>query len=147
MTLFDPEHGLPIALTIRIAVIAIALVSARRGGLSRQIAFLGSALASIVTALTGAHVLYAGSSVHGTLFVHAASRLSLTYAVDGLSAWFLLVLSTLAIPIAIFSIGYAGHPHYHVGRCSWLLRSTCCWAPWRWSSRQTTRSRSCLPRS
>ncbi|MDP9324701.1 MAG: hydrogenase 4 subunit B, partial [Acidobacteriota bacterium] len=37
----------------------------------------------------------------------------MTYAVDGLSAWFLLVLSTLAIPIAIFSIGYAGHPHYH----------------------------------
>jgi hydrogenase-4 component B len=112
MTLFDPEHGLPIALTIRLAVIAIALVSAQRAVLSRQVAFLGSALASVVTALTGAYVLYAGSSVHGTLFVHGASRLSLTYAVDGLSAWFLLVLSILAITIAIFSIGYVGHPHY-----------------------------------
>ena len=112
MTPFDPENGLPIALMIRIAVIAIALVSARRGSLARQVAFLGSALASVVTALTGAHVLYAGSSVHGAWLVHRASGLSLTYAVDGLSAWFLLVLSTLAIPIAIFSIGYVGHPHY-----------------------------------
>jgi hydrogenase-4 component B len=34
----------------------------------------------------------------------------LTYAVDGLSAWFLLVLSVLAVSIAIFSIGYVSHP-------------------------------------
>ena len=30
---------------------------------------------------------------------------------DGLSAWFLVVLSVLAVPIALFSIGYVGHSH------------------------------------
>ena len=39
------------------------------------------------------------------------SSLSAT-RIDGLSAWFLLVLSTLAIPIAIFSIGYVAHGHF-----------------------------------
>ena len=46
----------------------------------------------------------------GVLFVHHASGFSLDYSIDPLSAWFLIVLSTLAVPIAIFSIGYARHP-------------------------------------
>ena len=43
------------------------------------------------------------------LFVHHASGFSLDYSIDPLAAWFLIVLSTLALPIAIFSIGYARH--------------------------------------
>jgi hydrogenase-4 component B len=46
------------------------------------------------------------------LFVHHASGFSLGYSIDGLSAWFLLVLSVVAIPIAIFSLGYLGGPHW-----------------------------------
>ena len=44
---------------------------------ARQVAFLGSAIASVVTGLTAAHVLRTGSAVHGVLFVHRASGFSL----------------------------------------------------------------------
>ena len=40
---------------------------------------------------------------------HAASGFRLGFAVDRLSAWFLLVLALLAIPIAIYSLGYVAH--------------------------------------
>ncbi len=72
--------------------------------------FLGSAAASLVTGLLAADALRAGAALEGDLFVHRASGLRLSYAIDGLAAWFLLVLALLAIPIAIYSIGYAGHP-------------------------------------
>ena len=40
------------------------------------------------------------------LVLHRASGLSLSIAVDGLSAWFLLVLAILAVPVAVYSLGY-----------------------------------------
>jgi hydrogenase-4 component B len=109
MTPFDPGSGLRVALALRIAVIALTLLAARRTTVCRLVGFIGSALASLVTAATAVAMLQAGASRHGELFLHRASQFSLTYTVDGLSAWFLIVLSTLAIPIAIFSIGYFAH--------------------------------------
>jgi hydrogenase-4 component B len=109
---FDPAIGLPLALALRIAVGALTLLSARRPRAARWVAFVGSAVASLATGLLAASVLVAATPIEGTLFLHRASGLALTYALDGLSAWFLLVLSALAVPIAIFSIGYFGHPHY-----------------------------------
>ena len=106
------DVGLPLALAIRIAVVTIAVLAGRRRRLTRRVAFVGAAVASIVTAATSVTVLYTGHAAHGAWLVHRASGLSLTYAVDGLSAWFLIVLSALAIPIAIFSIGYFAHPHF-----------------------------------
>jgi hydrogenase-4 component B len=109
VTPFDPADGLPAALVLRIGIIAVTLLASRRPRVARQVAFLGSAIASVLTCLTAAHVLRAGSSVHGVLLVHRASGFALTYSIDGLSAWFLAVLSILAVPIAVFSIGYIGH--------------------------------------
>ncbi len=111
MTPFDLTDGLPAALVLRIGVIAVTLLASRRTHVARHVAFLGSATTSIVTFLTAAQVLRAGSSVHGVLAVHQASGFVLTYTVDGLSAWFLMVLSVLAVPIAVFSIGYIGQSH------------------------------------
>jgi Ni,Fe-hydrogenase III small subunit/NAD-dependent dihydropyrimidine dehydrogenase PreA subunit len=108
MTLFDSAGGLPMALALRIGIIVVTLLLSRQRQVARQVAFLGSALASGVTWLTAANVLRAGSSVHGVLLVHEASGFVLTYTVDGLSAWFLVVLSVLAVPIALFSLGYVG---------------------------------------
>jgi hydrogenase-4 component B len=112
MTPFDPADGLPAALAFRIGIVAVTLLLSRRSRVARLVAFLGSAMASVVTGLTAADVLRVGSSVHGVLLVHQASGFALTYTVDGLSAWFLVVLSVLAVPIAIFSIGYIGHSHF-----------------------------------
>jgi len=112
MTTPVTDIGLPLALAIRIAVVTIAVLAGRRRRLTRRVAFVGAAVASMVTAATSVTVLYTGDAAHGAWLVHRASGLSLTYAVDGLSAWFLIVLSAIAIPVAIFSLGYVAHPHY-----------------------------------
>ena len=105
---------LPLALAIRAAIVLVTVLLAPRAGLARRVSFLASAAASAVTALGAAQVLRTGSAAHGTLFVHRASGWSLGFTVDTLSAWFLLVLSLVAIPIAIYSLGYA--PHGAAGR-------------------------------
>jgi len=106
----DPALGLPAALGLRLAAAGLTIVAARRPRLAAWVAFGGAILASAVTGLTAAAGLAAGAPVRGVLLLHRASGLSLTFAVDGLSAWFLLVLSIVAIPVALFSIGYVGHP-------------------------------------
>jgi hydrogenase-4 component B len=103
---------LAVALAGRIALALLAVVLARRHRAARLTAFGGSMLASIATGAMAVSVLRAGVPLQGVLAVHGASGLSLSYAVDGLSAWFLLVLAVLAIPIALFSIGYVGHPPF-----------------------------------
>jgi hydrogenase-4 component B len=103
--------SLPLALAFRLGVIALTLVAARRAGLARRVAFIGSALASVASGLVAVQVLSGGVPAQGRLLVHQASGFTLTYAIDGLSAWFLLVLATLAVPIALFSIGYVGHAY------------------------------------
>ncbi|RPI55503.1 MAG: hypothetical protein EHM55_07650, partial [Acidobacteria bacterium] len=110
MTLVEPSSVLPIALALRMLVVAATLVLWRRRHLARQVAFVGSALASVVTGSVAVAVLQARAPVNGTLLVHRASAIALGYSIDGLGAWFLLVLSMLAVPIAIFSIGYIAHP-------------------------------------
>jgi len=107
---FDSAIGLPTALALRLAIVAATLLLWRRTPAARHVAFLGSAGASLVTGLLAAGVLASGASVDGAGFVHDASGFRLSYAVDGLSAWFLLVLSLVGIPIALFSIGYVGFP-------------------------------------
>src|SRR5687767_13781633 len=101
--------SLPLALAIRAAIVLVTILLATRTGLARRVSFLGSAVASVVTALGAAQVLLTGSPAQGTLLVHRASGWTLGYSVDALSAWFLLVLSVVAIPIAVYSLGYATH--------------------------------------
>ena len=111
MTLFDPATGLPVALALRLGIASATLLVSRRSSAARRVAFLGSAIVSVLIGLMAVHVLRTGSPVHGILLTHRASGFSLGYTVDGLSAWFLLVLAVLAAPIAIFSIGYVGDRH------------------------------------
>jgi hydrogenase-4 component B len=112
MTASALSAALPAALVIRLAVVALTLSCGHRPRLARRLAFAGAAVASGLTGAAAAAVLYTGSPSHGTWLVHGASGLSLTYAVDGLSAWFLMVLAGTAIPVAVFSLGYFAHPHY-----------------------------------
>jgi hydrogenase-4 component B len=62
-----------------------------------------------VTGALAVHVLAAGQGVSAELLRHAASGFSLTFTVDRLSAWFLLVLALLDIPIAAYAVAYLGH--------------------------------------
>ena len=111
MPFIDPSSGMPAALVLRLATVVLTLLAWRWGSLARAVAFSGSAAASLLTGLTAMHVLLGGSTISGVLLVHSASAISFGYTVDPLAAWFLLVLSILAIPIALFSVGYVSHPH------------------------------------
>jgi hydrogenase-4 component B len=105
----DAAAWLPAALALRLGSIALALIFARRPGASRVAALGGSCLASLVTGMLAVHVLTTGQSIHGELLQHAASGFSIGFAVDRLSAWFLLVLALLAVPVAVYSVAYLGH--------------------------------------
>ena len=109
MGVAEPAAWLPAALALRLGSVALALALAGRPGRSRQAAFTGSCLASLLTAAVAINVLATGAPLHGELLWHAASGLALGFTVDQLSAWFLLVLALLAIPIAVYSVAYVGH--------------------------------------
>jgi hydrogenase-4 component B len=107
--MIDPALGVGAVVVVRVAVVVVALLVRRRRELVRRIVFGGAALASAISGLTAAVALRSGEIWRGAVFVHHASGFSLDYAIDPLSAWFLIVLSVLAVPIGIFSIGYTRH--------------------------------------
>ena len=112
MALPDPAAALRTAIAIRLAAVAAAALLRRRPAAARRVAFIASAVASVLTGLAASRVLLGGAPVHAVLLVHHASNLAFTATIDGLGAWFLLVLSMLAAPIAIFSLGYIADPHF-----------------------------------
>jgi hydrogenase-4 component B len=107
----DPANAIPIAFAVRIVTTLLSLLTSRRTALARRVALLGSVVASLITGLTAVGVLASGVRIGGELLVHTASRFALSYTVDGLAAWFLLVLACLAAPIAVFNLAYLDHPH------------------------------------
>jgi len=112
MTPFDPGESLRAVLALRVVIVVLTLLLASRPRTARLMGLIGSAFASLVTLTAAVATLVAGGSSQGELFVHGASQFAFGYRLDGLSAWFLIVLSTLAIPIAIFSIGYLSDHHF-----------------------------------
>jgi hydrogenase-4 component B len=110
MILSNASLGVDTVMAVRLAGIVLAILLQRRTELVRRIVFGSAALASTLTGLIAVAVLRSGDVWQGVFLVHRASGLSLVYAIDPLSAWFLLVLSAIAVPIAMFSIGYVRHP-------------------------------------
>jgi len=100
---------IPLAFAVRLGTVALALALAGRARWCRLSAFVGSVVASFLTAAVAASVVVTGVPRLGVLLRHDASGLSFSYAVTPLSAWFLLVLGVLAIPAAVYSIGYLSH--------------------------------------
>jgi hydrogenase-4 component B len=105
----DPAAWLPAALALRLGSIGLALGLARRPSASRWAALGGSCLASLLTGALAWSTLATGDVSAGSLLTHPASGFVLGYSVDRLSAWFLLVLAVLAVPTAVYSLGYFGH--------------------------------------
>jgi hydrogenase-4 component B len=100
---------LPAMLVVRLVTVAATATAARRPRACRWIAFGGAIAASIMTLAIAARVLASGQPTEGVLLRHAASGIVLGYAANPLSAWFLLVLSLIALPVAVYSIGYFAH--------------------------------------
>jgi hydrogenase-4 component B len=89
--------------------IAATLAAARHRAVSRWAALGGSIAASAATLSAAVSVLSSGRSIDGVLLRHAASGMVFGYSVGPLSAWFLMVLGVVAIPVALYSIAYFAH--------------------------------------
>jgi hydrogenase-4 component B len=100
---------LPLALVVRLIAVVVTLGLARHARISRVVALVGSIIASGLTLTVAASVLASGAAVDGVLARHAASGIVLAYSVTPLSAWFLVTLGALAIPVAFYSIEYFAH--------------------------------------
>ena len=101
--------GVPAAMMIRLASTAASFAFARQPRLARGAALGGSILASTITAAVALQVLSSGTPVGGMLARHAPSGIVLGYSVTPLSAWFLMVLGIIAVPIALYSAAYFAH--------------------------------------
>jgi len=100
---------LPLAFAVRLGSVAVSLSLAGRPRWCRSAAFSGSVIASVLTGVAALAVVSGGGSTQGVLLSHATTGLSFGYAITPLSAWFLLVLALLAVPIAAYSVAYLGH--------------------------------------
>jgi hydrogenase-4 component B len=103
------RDSLPLAFAVRLGAVALSLAFAGRPRWCRASAFAGSVVASSLTAAVAVAVVLTGVSRQGMLLRHDASGISFGYSVTPLSAWFLLVLALLAIPTAVYSVGYLSH--------------------------------------
>lgn len=101
--------GLPAAFLIRLLTAGATIVLARRPVPCLRVAIAGAMLASILTVTTAVSVIASGQPVEGVLLEHAASGIVFDYAVTPLSAWFLMVLGVIALPIALYSAAYFPH--------------------------------------
>jgi hydrogenase-4 component B len=100
---------LPLAFGVRLGSLAFSLALAARPRWSTGLALGGSILASSLTGLAALTVVLGGATVRGVLLTHEASGFSFDYALGPLSAWFLLALALLAIPVAFYSVAYLPH--------------------------------------
>ncbi len=101
--------GVPLALVIRLTSVVATLMLVRHAPACRWMAIGGSIVASVMTAVVAIHVIGSASAIDGTLFRHTASETELGYSVTPLSAWFLIVLALIAVPVALYSAGYFAH--------------------------------------
>ena len=101
--------GVPLALAIRLTSVVATLMLARHARVCRWAALGASIVASVMTAGVAVYVIASGTAIDGTLFRHAASETVLGYSVTPLSAWFLMVLGLIAVPVALYSAGYFAH--------------------------------------
>jgi hydrogenase-4 component B len=100
--------GVPAALVIRLMAVAATLSFGRYARLCRWTALGGSILASAITTAVALRVLASGP-IEGVILRHTVSGIVLGYSVTPLSAWFLMVLGLVAMPVALYSAGYFAH--------------------------------------
>jgi hydrogenase-4 component B len=100
---------IPAAVLVHVFTCFLTPVLRRRAGWCRWSAFGGAVLALALTARAAWVVIASRTPLAGVLFAHGASGLVVGYVVTPLSAWFLLVLATVTVPIAIYSVGYLPH--------------------------------------
>src|SRR5204863_9657249 len=86
---------------VRLLTVAASAASARSPRACRAIAFGGSIVASMMTLAIAGRVLGSGQPAEGVLLRHVASGIVFTWSAGPLSAWFLLVLSLIAVPVAL----------------------------------------------
>ena len=110
MTVPDASAWLPAALAVRLGSVALALALAKHPAASRWAAFGGSLIASLLTGALACAVLASGQSRRRETCCGMRPRASVSASrwigspPGSSSSWRLL-----AVPIAIYSLGYVAH--------------------------------------
>lgn len=84
----------------------LSIATSRWERACRAVPFIASAGASVIGLLIALDVLLEGGEVSLTMPTAVAALGHFTFAVDRLSAFFVLVISSLALCVSIYSIGY-----------------------------------------
>jgi hydrogenase-4 component B len=115
--MLTPEQFVALAMLVCTAGATATLVLSRRATLAGWIAFGTVAAAGVLAWLGAGRVLLTGAGHAETFFTVASMGFSLRLHVDGLSAVFLILIATVSIPAALYSIDYMRHHLEHgVGR-------------------------------
>jgi hydrogenase-4 component B len=115
--MLTPEQSVVVAMLLCTAGAAVTLVIAQRKSLAGWLAFTSVTLAGLVAWFGAGRVLLTGTGHAETFFTVVSMGFSLRLHVDGLSATFLILVATVSIPAALYSIDYMRHHLEHgVGR-------------------------------
>ncbi|MCP5517920.1 MAG: peroxiredoxin family protein [Verrucomicrobiales bacterium] len=118
-----PAQALLIALVLCLAGAAVTAVVAANRRLAGWLTFLVTTIASMFALFAAARSLIDGGTAPETFLRLPALGFALTLHVDGLTAVFIGLIASIALPATLFSIRYMDlYPDYGVRRYySWLL--------------------------
>jgi len=119
----------------------LAAVLSARPAAARIVAAL-AALAAAATGLALALPVLLGEPAYGATLGEVLPGLSVGLHLDGLSAWFVLLLSAVALPVAVAGTAYAGRTTSTAAR-AWRPRPTSSWRRWCWCCSPTGSMASC----
>jgi hydrogenase-4 component B len=115
--MLTPEQSVAIAMLVCTAGATVTLAVARRARLAGWIALGTITIAGLLGWLAAGRVFVMGAGDAETFFTVTSLGFSLRLHVDGLSALFLVLIATVSIPAALYSIDYMRHHLEHgVGR-------------------------------
>jgi formate hydrogenlyase subunit 3/multisubunit Na+/H+ antiporter MnhD subunit len=104
-----PEYAVALAMTSCVSGAVATWFIPRRHALAGWVAFGSVSLAGLLAIMAALQVLLLEPGRAQTLFAVPALGFSLRLYVDGLSAAFLLLIATVSIPAALYSIEYMRH--------------------------------------
>ena len=95
-----------VALFVVGALLPLAFSDPRREAIA---SFVPAAVASLLTVALSASVLVSGSVFRlSSPIIEALPSMSLSFYVDGIAAFFMLIIGLVATSVSIYSVGYAG---------------------------------------
>lgn len=96
----------PLLISASLAGALLSILTGRRERLCRATSFIAATVASTIGLTIAVEVLLVGDPVSFTIPTSVAALGHFTFAVDRLSAFFMLAISSLGLCVSVYSIGY-----------------------------------------